>query len=524
MIGMMYLVLLALLALTVQSEVLDAFVLVDESLTKTTENFSQKNQMVYADLDQAAAENPVKAGPWKTKADEVKKRSNELVGYIQELKLELVRASEGEDTDAIQEGEVYGMEIGGKDNMDKPGEHMITRGKGKQLQSAIEEYREYLLSLVGEGAPSVKESIATNLNTDDPPPRQGITHTWVTERFDHKPLIAVVALMTKLQSDVRNAESDIIQYLHSQIETGFSFNMLEATVIPKSNYVTQGGEYRAEVFLAAFDTTQAPTVLVGQYDSTVRDDGTVEYNMVGSYDSLPVEQGRGIFRRQASTIGPKRWAGLIQIKNLDGSLTKKPFRESFTVAPASLVVAPTRMNVFYLAVDNPVEISVPGYPSESISASINNGRINGSGNKWTVRPTREGNAAVSVAVTVDGQRRGMGSKPFRVKTVPDPYPTIAGRTKGVISTSNILRELGLKASMPEWFEFELEFNITEFSVSATVGGFYQEKRTTGANFTSEQRDLIRNLGPGQRIYFQDIKAVGPDGTERDLPLMSLRIQ
>ena len=42
MIGMMYLVLMAMLALNVSKEVLDAFVLVDEGLVKTTENFNSE--------------------------------------------------------------------------------------------------------------------------------------------------------------------------------------------------------------------------------------------------------------------------------------------------------------------------------------------------------------------------------------------------------------------------------------------------------------------------------------------------
>ena len=77
MIGMMYLVLMAMLALNVSKDVLDAFVLVDEGLTKTTQNFAEKNDVYYKEFDRAAAENPVKAGPWQNKAIEVKRRADE---------------------------------------------------------------------------------------------------------------------------------------------------------------------------------------------------------------------------------------------------------------------------------------------------------------------------------------------------------------------------------------------------------------------------------------------------------------
>ena len=75
MIGMMYLVLTALLALNVSKSILDAFIMVDESLTVTTENFNQDNKKVYEDFDKAFASNPTRVKPWKEKADEIKKQA-----------------------------------------------------------------------------------------------------------------------------------------------------------------------------------------------------------------------------------------------------------------------------------------------------------------------------------------------------------------------------------------------------------------------------------------------------------------
>jgi len=68
----------ALLALNVSKDAVEAFKLVDKSLTKTTENFTVKNDMIYQQFDQAASENPQKAGPWKNIAYDVKERANEM--------------------------------------------------------------------------------------------------------------------------------------------------------------------------------------------------------------------------------------------------------------------------------------------------------------------------------------------------------------------------------------------------------------------------------------------------------------
>lgn len=530
----MYLVLMAMLALNVSREVLDAFVLIDESLTKTTENFYHKNDVYYQEFDRAAAEAPVKAGPWKAKADEVRRRSDQLSEYIQELKLELVRDTEGEQTDAIEEKVIHGELIKGKENKDKPAEIMIgpnRDGKANDLRAAIDEYRDHLLSLVSEESETVRESIMNSLDTSDPPPSEdeGLL-TWQSEHFEHLPLIAVISLMSKMQSDVRNAESDAIRYLYSQIEAGsFKFNKLEPVIIPNSNHIIRGNEYVADVFMAAFDTTQRPTVYVGEYDSTILDDGTVEYSMKGepgvNYDTIPIIGGKGVYSAKPSgSTGWRKWGGIISLKRLDGSFTKKPFHAEYQVAEPSFVVSPTKMNLFYTGVENPVEISVPGVPSDRIIATINNGTIRGRGDSYVVIPTREGTAQVNVSVRIDGSTRSMGIKNFRVKPVPDPYPTIAGKKFGSIRKSEILAEAGPKADMPEWFEFELEFTVVDFTFAGTIGDNYIERSAKGKYFTNEMRDIIRQMRSGSALFFKEVKAVGPDGKQRDIGTIAVKLQ
>jgi gliding motility-associated protein GldM len=534
MIGMMYLVLMAMLALNVSKDVLDAFVLVDEGLTQTTANFAQKNDVYYQEFDRAAAENPVKAGPWQQKALEVKRRADELHQYIQELKIEIVKYADGEDAEAVHGDEVHSAAIDANDNQDKPAEIMIgpdEGGKANDLKVAIDELREYLVSLISEENESVRGSIETSLNTHDHVDPAGESHSWQHTHFSHVPLVAVVALMSKMQSDVRNAESETLNYLYSQIDAGsFKFNLIEPVVIPKSNHIIRGNDFQASVFMAAFDTTQEPVVYIGDYDSTISDDGTVEYSMKGTrgvdYDTVPVTGGKGVYRVRTASVGERKWGGIISLKRMDGTVTNKPFTSSYTVAEPALVVSPTEMNVFYLAVDNPVEISVPGYPASSIRASINNGRISGSGTRYTVLPTREGNANVSVSVLVDGQRKSMGSKPFRVEKVPDPFPSIAGRRAGTLRRSDVLAEIGLKAEMPEWFKFGgVSYQITSYEFTAVVGGFDKVIPVQGHQFTSEVRQVIRTqLRANSRIYFNDITAVGPDGSTRTLPTLSVKIR
>jgi gliding motility-associated protein GldM len=172
MIGMMYLVLTAMLALNISKEVLDAFILVDGGLTVTTQNFAAKNQGLYDKFDMAFEQNPEKVGDWKTLADEVKARSNELYEFMNECKVEIV---EVKDEEAIIEGEVHLGEVGQKDNTNTPGEIMIVGNKGTELKTKVEEHREFLLSMIED-----KEKYGTTVEAVE-----RILSTHVPESFYH---------------------------------------------------------------------------------------------------------------------------------------------------------------------------------------------------------------------------------------------------------------------------------------------------------------------------------------------------
>jgi gliding motility-associated protein GldM len=525
MIGMMYLVLTAMLAMNVSAEVLDAFTAVDEGLRKTTEIYSEKNLEIYKEFDQQYAQNEVKVKPWKDKADEVQRESKDLYDFIQELKIEIITANgQGDIEDGVitEERKINNEQIAGKDKSDASSRVLIGENDGKafELKDKITDFREYLISLVDEEDVGVIRSIETNLETEDPPPsKDGERKSWEVKHFYHMPLAAVMPLLTKMQLDIRNSEAEIVQYLFSRISAGsIPFNKLEATVIPNTNYVLQGNEYKADVFIAAFDTTAAPTVLIGRYDSTYNEKtGAYEYNMTGQYDSLDVVNGRGKFSRMGSSLGKQEWGGLIKLIDPDGNYITKTFRQNFQVAKPNLVVSPTKMNVFYVGVDNPVSVSIAGVPGDKIFPSMTNGNIRKQRDgEYIVNPKRPGNSLISVRAEIDGTRKNMGTVPFRVRGLPDPVVKIANKKGGKIQRNVLAAQTGVFAVM-ENFEFDLEFKITEFTVATTdKGGYYISEATKGNVFTRPQQNLIKDLKRGQRLTVEDVKAVGPDGSVRKL--------
>ncbi|MCB2197018.1 MAG: gliding motility protein GldM [Bacteroidetes bacterium] len=525
MIGMMYLVLTAMLALNVSAEVLDAFDTVDKGLVKTTEIYTQKNEGLYQEFNQQYAQNQQKVGPWKEKADEVKRRSDELINYIQDIKIEIITANgQGDPEEGVigEEGKIHGDHIKGKDKSDVATNIMIGEHDGKafELRKKIEEYREFMLGLVDEDNQSLIHSITTNLDTSDPPKTDdGEKKDWETKNFYGLPLAAVFPILTKMQLDIRNSEAEVVQYLFNQISAGsIPFNKLEATVIPNTSYVLQGNEYKADVFIAAFDTTAAPIVLIGEYDSTYNEEtGSYEYDMVGRYDSLDVVNGRGKFSRMGQSLGTQKWGGIIRLKDPDGNYITKTFERTYNVAKANVVVSPDKMNVFYVGVDNPVSISIAGVDGDKISPSITNGRIKPvSAGKYIVNPKRPGNSLVTVFAEIDGVQKNMGTAPFRVKGLPDPVVQVAGKKGGKIERNVLAAQTGVFAVMED-FDFDLEFKIIEFTVSTTDrGGYYISESTKGNIFTPSQKGLIKNLRRGQRLNIEDVKAIGPDGSVRPL--------
>jgi gliding motility-associated protein GldM len=181
------------------------------------------------------------------------------------------------------------------------------------------------------------------------------------------------------------------------------------------------------------------------------------------------------------------------------------------------------MNVFYLGVDNPVEISVAGVAGNKIKANASNGQLDPRGTSWIMRPKRVGNCLVNVTAELDGKWVSVGSQEFRVKTVPNPIATVNNQQGGGIAKNVLMAQSGVIATMPPDFDFDLKFTVTEYTVMAVVQGFVQEKKVKGNLFNQEVRNLINNLSKGNPVYFQDIKAVGPDGSVRNLSTINFKL-
>ncbi|MPQ48062.1 gliding motility protein GldM [Marinifilum sp. N1E240] len=505
MIGMMYLFLTAMLAINVSNEVLDAFTIIDNGLSKTIETFEEKTKATYTKFDMALQANERKVRESWEQAQKIRVQSDSLYAYMQELKERIVEKADGPEYDL--------NDIKSKDNLDIPPEVMIVGKKGKQLKKAINTYRDLVLANVAVKDSSLRHAILETLNTKDPEKAKpgDPNYSWESKQFSHTPLIGAITLLSKMQVDVRNTESDVVNYLLNQIEAeSFKFNDLKAEVIAKSSYVLKGDTYEAEIFLAAVDTTQNPTILI---------------NGVGQLSNKSFnKKRRGVFKTKANKLGTHKWGGFLTFKTPSGQDIKREFKAEYTVAEPNVVVSPTKMNVFYVGVDNPVSISAPGFTSDRIRATMTNGKLLQRGNDYIAQPkVAFRDTKVSVEANFDGEWRPLRTVDFRVKPIPDPVAKIAEKSGGKIKRNLLLAQTGVDAVMDN-FDFDLEFKITGFTVSAIQKGFTVDQASRSDMFTQDQIGMFRNLKRNQKVYIEDIRAVGPDGVTRNLPAIVFRIE
>lgn len=534
MIGMMYLVLTAMLALNVSKEAVEAFKNVDESLTKTTANYIQKNNIIYQDFDRAAAENPEKAGVWKTKAYEIKSRADEIFDYIQGLKVEIITKAEGPESEALlPDGQIDIHKVKRIDENNIPSEILIgasQAGKANDLKALIGDYRGFLVETLDGKDPAAEQSILSILNTDDPKNLEGEKEQWANATFQTLPLVAVITILSKMQVDVRNAETDVLNFLYTQIDaSSYKFNKIVPTVIPNSTYIMQGNEFEAKVFVAATDTTQKPEILVGSYKKTQNADGTYTYDMTGDYTTLPIdESGIGIYRARAGSVGERSWGGIIKMKAPDGSTVAYPFDSKYSVGLPNVVVSPTAMNVLYQGIQNPMDISVPGVGSDKLTVRMTNGDIKKGKYKnyrgeWVAEPKTVGeNAQIIVSANISGKVQSFPPVEFRVRRIPDPEARFANMKEGNVQRSVASAQQVVTATL-ENFEFDLTYNITGFTVSVNDKGFEITAESNSNRLTDKQRSLIGNLRAGQKLIIEKITAVGPDGRTRNLNPIILKI-
>jgi gliding motility-associated protein GldM len=498
MIGMMYLVLMALLALNVSSSVLDGFTMVDNSLHTSIESSEARNKSLYAELHDLYDRNPDKVRAWFEKANLVKKKSDNLYDYIEGFKVELIKMTDNKDAN----DSAYVKQILSKDNMDTPSEYGITSGNGKILKQKIENYRKFLVDLSANN-PTKQKMYQSIFATD----KTMGSKPWELAMFEMMPVSAVVTILTKYQNDIRASETEMFQFLKVQNDDiDFRVNKMTALVIANSHYVIRGGRYSAQFVLSAVDSAKTPEYFVGS-------------------SSVP----NGLYEVICAKPGLFAYSGQIKLIGGDGAIRSYPFKSDYVVGEQSATISNDDMNILYRGIDNKFSITVPGVDAENLSAHMTGGTVQKVGGKFSIRVNQDGNINIVVFAKIDGKDLPMGDGSFRVKYLPDPksylrYTDEGGITRLVQDASlskRLLKGAGVSliASYGQDQLIKANFNITSFTMLTVFGSV----NANGSHFNAKQLSDIDKLESGGILTLKNIKAVGPDGKVRSLGLIQIQI-
>ena len=496
MINLMYVVLMAMLALNVSTEVLQGFSLVEESLNRTTANSSKQNATIYGDFEEQMKKNPEKVREWFQKATTVKQMSDSLYNFAQQLKEAIVREADGKN------GDVKNIE--NKENLEAANQVMLApgTGKGKQLYDAINAYREKILSMVTDE--QQKKIISSNLSTDLPKNAMTMGKNWQEYMFEDMPVAAAVTLLSKLQSDIRYAEGEVLHTLVSNIDVkDIRVNKLDAFVIPEKTTLYPGEQFVSQIVMAAVDTTMQPEIYV---------------------NGTRVNTTNGRYSFTAGGVGEHQFSGYLITRNAAGDELRREFTQKYSVIPTpdGATVAADLMNVLYAGFKNPISVSVPGIPANQVSVSMSGGSLTPTGNgHYIAVPSAVGkDVTFNISVNDHGKTRSVAPFTFHVRKLPDPTPyMIVGDNRfrgGRLAKASLMGASGIKAAIDDGL-LDIEFKVTGFeAVFFDNMGNAVPMVGNGSQFSERQKDAFRKLSRSRRFYISRVTAVGPDGIARQL--------
>ena len=560
MIGMMYLVLTALLAMNISKDVLNAFVQINRGLVKNSANSEERADATLGLLDSWSDKE--KAAPFQTKAHEIVEKADALVKHIVEMKARVVACSEkgSADGSGYEEFMPNGQFIDllelkdGKPVVSKLDENQNTTGmligdepaspkngpwSAVELREKLDAFSQECQNLsvtdlkgnnhvLAERSPEAKALIANTFSFADINDAEGKPEKWETALFYHTPLAAVIAHLSKIESDVILIKNTVLNYLASQINASdLKFSDVTVAVVPKQSYILKGDSFVAEIYLAAYNKASKTKVYMGGEVGEGAKPEVFDYS--GKEAIVSGSDGKCKFKINESALGSHSHKGVIVYQDADGADKAIPFIiPPFTVGEASLVVSATEMNVLYIGPDNPMEISVPGVDPSQLQVSISSGSLSPTGGgKYIARVNSAGTVDIRVSATINGKSVSMPNKQFRVKEPPTPIASFAGKksTESTIESGLARNGRIISASMPEDFAFSsLIPTITGFTFKLSGANKSISKETTGGNLTQEMMVALQKASPGDEIKISNIRYTTPGVAPKLLSSISFTVK
>lgn len=562
MIGLMYLVLMALLAMNVSKEVINAFVTLNNNIDVANRDVIYANGKLIEELygkansPEASEKEKAEAKLWYDRGIEVHNLSRRTANFfMNEANAMLQEGQPGEWVEdkgdrflSIVDLNRHEDPYQKKDDYDVPTRFFVgdnfknINDRGKALKSTLENYRDSLCIFIadkakedGSGSYSftppeglVKESetdtswitgLDEALKTVKPSDHAAIKdiyriltvpelvhnhgeeYPWQAGQFDHAPMAAAAAIFTGIKSNVLQAEKIALKNFGEQSSAPpFSFNKIEPLSFANTAYINQGDSLNMRVMVAAYDSTAATEIRYWVDDSTL-----AEENMLSSAKNDVTLAGG---------VGDHYVYGQIAVETKSGKEWKsfKPFK--YSVGSPNAAVSAYDMKVLYVGWDNRIQVAAGGFPPEKVKVSGSGCSISKSGEFYIAKVSSiNAKPTISVSATAeDGSNVNLTTETFRVMPLPLPYLLVGGqgpdKSTMPVALGKSLGGVAIKLDAP----LDIKYSVASFDLMINVGGAPKTISAKGPGMTSEMKKALSAQGKGSIISFSNVKVKGPNGT------------
>jgi gliding motility-associated protein GldM len=543
MINLMYLVLTALLAINVSSEILNAFKIINKSINRSNDNIATKNTGTITNLEDALKEKKVMDDPIKkakitealTRANQVRVLTATLIEQINGYSKEIIAKSGGYNKELDKNGDSV---LKAESNLDAATDVMVLKEKrGATMKQALQKYKADIIALAKNGS---KDSTTQQIVLSDSAlsatlpinfdygtkNNEGTDDQWAYYNFHMVPTIGAKTIMDKYVNDVRNSENIVLDQIWTQ---AFGEKVIPKKIppvivwttdyafinSPESNYLLPGEKYKSKIMIGTFNrsNTQAIYIAVNGSPKTPKD-GVADFEMTA--DSKPGEHVVKI-------------TGTIYDPNKKTNVAVAPLEVKYYVGTPAASISLDKMNVFYLGVPNPVTVTASGIPLENLQVSPtgNINMVKGANGEYTVTVTGAPGSTGSIGLSgkrSDGIVQSFGSKPYRIKKIPDPVMKYMGKTGGPLRVD--LAKIGLQLeAILENFDFDAKYDVMDYTLTLVISGEETPYAIKGPymKYSAAAIAAMKQLKKKDQMIFEDIYVMGPDKIRRKMSQIQFRM-
>ncbi|RNC85070.1 MAG: gliding motility protein GldM [Winogradskyella sp.] len=490
MINLMYLVFIAIMAMTVAPEVLSAFGLMEEKFEKANEVTTEMNTRLLADLDTKGKENPKEFAAASNKSKMVSTASDKFYRFIETQKQDILRMG-GYEADAAT-GRLPFEKMKKGDKLDEKwftGDRLTK--EGDKFINAINTYKKEIKDILGVDQFYSKfiENFERKFDITEVKDSEGVKKSWLDYHFKGFPSIASYTKLTAMQNDVKVTQADLNNlFLGNAAVEATSLNKYQAIVLADKSAFFAGEKFQGKIVIGKYANVPPTALEVNgqQYDVS----------------EVINEEGAAVVDFNVGNVGEHEISGKFTFLE-NGEELPIEIKGNYVVVPRpnSATISADKMNVVYRGVANPMTISFAGVPDNKVNASAPGLTKTGNG-KYVMRPGSGREVKISVTGTLDDGSKSSDSKTFRIKDLPKPLGAFNGQNGVKLPRNNV--EIGrLSASFGDDFDFNLPLNITSFTMK--VPG-KPSVNCSGNRLNSAAKNALRSARRGDIVQFINIKA------------------